>query len=566
MNSRKYKISFLLAALAVVTVLIINTQTVDTASSKKPKSILFQEKFSGKDEVNVEPVSFLEGITNIRINSFNGISEPSIAINPLDEQNIVIASNDFTLSGNKARIFHSGDGGLNWTSVTVPLSGLSGYTEATDPAIAYDADGNIFYAMIHYQTFGNGDGLFVNKSVDKGKTWNTIATEVKKNNDALTFEDRPSIAVDVSQSQFRNNVYVAWTSLGSQMDKILFAKSLDAANSFSNPIEIATGVVHTAAVKVDNNGVIFIAYLRDNSSIEIVKSVDGGNSFSSPVNAVTFEHSGVAFNNAYLLKKENNSGIRVKSYPSIAINDDNAIYIVYSAKNGEDLSDVFIISSVNGGTEWSAPVRVNDDNSTNDQFFPSVAAHNSKIYVIWQDSRDDISNRQINTYLAVSENPSSFINKKVSTSSFEPFNISLNNYIGDYNGLIVKNDAVIPVWTDGRNNGFDLYAGIIPNTPSSINDNNIAPKDFVVNKNYPNPFNPSTIISFSIPSEGLVNVKLYDMLGKEITTIMSEFKSKGTHSVEFNTNRLNVPISSGSYIYTVSFNGKMISNKMLLTK
>ena len=80
--------------------------------------------------------------------------------------------------------------------------------------------------------------------------------------------------------------------------------------------------------------------------------------------------------------------------------------------------------------------------------------------------------------------------------------------------------------------------------------------------NYPNPFNPSTIISYQIPERGLVKLKVYDVLGNEIVSIVNEEKAAGQYQVEFNSENL----SSGIYIYRMQVNNYIESKKMILLR
>lgn len=88
------------------------------------------------------------------------------------------------------------------------------------------------------------------------------------------------------------------------------------------------------------------------------------------------------------------------------------------------------------------------------------------------------------------------------------------------------------------------------------------PIDFRVNQNYPNPFNPNTIISYELPVETHIQMKLYDITGKEIATLVDEIKSSGKHIFDFNGANL----SSGIYFYMATCLGASISRKMLLIK
>ncbi|MGD8782682.1 MAG: T9SS type A sorting domain-containing protein, partial [Ignavibacteria bacterium] len=80
--------------------------------------------------------------------------------------------------------------------------------------------------------------------------------------------------------------------------------------------------------------------------------------------------------------------------------------------------------------------------------------------------------------------------------------------------------------------------------------------------NYPNPFNPTTTISYSLPSEGKVLVKIYDVLGREVETLVNEIRTAGTHKVEWNGSRY----SSGIYFYSVTYKNKTLYKKMLMVK
>ena len=92
-------------------------------------------------------------------------------------------------------------------------------------------------------------------------------------------------------------------------------------------------------------------------------------------------------------------------------------------------------------------------------------------------------------------------------------------------------------------------------------ENNIANMNYSLNQNYPNPFNPSTSISYSLGTTGKVQLKIYDMLGKEIATLVDEVQTSGSHSVEFNK-----PLSSGVYYYTLRAGEFTSTRKMIILK
>lgn len=90
----------------------------------------------------------------------------------------------------------------------------------------------------------------------------------------------------------------------------------------------------------------------------------------------------------------------------------------------------------------------------------------------------------------------------------------------------------------------------------------LAITEYALDQNYPNPFNPSTTIKFQLPKDGFVTLKVYDILGKEITTLINEEKSQGKYEVNFNASSL----SSGVYIYKIQAGDFTASKKLILLK
>jgi hypothetical protein len=101
------------------------------------------------------------------------------------------------------------------------------------------------------------------------------------------------------------------------------------------------------------------------------------------------------------------------------------------------------------------------------------------------------------------------------------------------------------------------------------------PKEFALYQNYPNPFNPNTVISYQLPVTGYVTLKVYDILGNEVATLINEEKQPGVYEVEFNSHSdEGQNLSSGVYFYQLSVRGPETSSgqkiiqtmKMILAK
>ena len=98
-------------------------------------------------------------------------------------------------------------------------------------------------------------------------------------------------------------------------------------------------------------------------------------------------------------------------------------------------------------------------------------------------------------------------------------------------------------------------------------DNEIqTPNNFTLYNNYPNPFNPSTVIKFAIPERNNVKINVYDLLGKQIALITDKVYDAGTYEITFNTESINGGLSAGIYFYTMQCGNNVQTKKMILVK
>ena len=106
--------------------------------------------------------------------------------------------------------------------------------------------------------------------------------------------------------------------------------------------------------------------------------------------------------------------------------------------------------------------------------------------------------------------------------------------------------------------GAYLHDSIADTQPGQVNN----PSSFILFQNYPNPFNPSTTIEYKVPLGANIKIKIFDLRGKEITTLVDEFKPEGTYSINFNASNL----ASGIYFYELISNNYTQTKKMILLK
>jgi hypothetical protein len=98
--------------------------------------------------------------------------------------------------------------------------------------------------------------------------------------------------------------------------------------------------------------------------------------------------------------------------------------------------------------------------------------------------------------------------------------------------------------------------------PDAVKNINALPAEYTLHQNYPNPFNPSTTITFSLPRSASTSLKVYDMLGREVATLVNGYTTSGTHEIQFNATNL----ASGVYFYKLTSGNFTKVNKMMLTK
>ncbi|MBU2447161.1 MAG: T9SS type A sorting domain-containing protein [Bacteroidetes bacterium] len=133
--------------------------------------------------------------------------------------------------------------------------------------------------------------------------------------------------------------------------------------------------------------------------------------------------------------------------------------------------------------------------------------------------------------------------------------------------ILVQNDGSPGTWlqqtTHPQNRNYFLYTKVAKSSIlTDVRDDEVVTKDFKLGQNYPNPFNPLTHISYTIPSNNLVTLKVFDMLGREVATLVNEVQDAGTHNISFNAKNL----ASGMYIYTLQAGSFSETKKMMYLK
>jgi hypothetical protein len=227
--------------------------------------------------------------------------------------------------------------------------------------------------------------------------------------------------------------------------------------------------------------------------------------------------------------------------------------------------DIYFQRFTSTGATLGANIKVNDDAGSMYQLVPSISMDAAGNFIIvWHDERYGLTSPDI-----------------IGQRYFSNGNPNGGNYLivadGPNNGetipvVFADNSSIIFSWQDDRRSeGWDIYAKLVNwnwngVTDVDIIDNNV-PEEFSLSQNYPNPFNPSTKIDYTIPKEGFVSLKVYDVLGNEVITLVNEVLSAGEYEVEFSSHSGEVRnLTSGVYFYQIKAGSFIQTKKMVLMK
>jgi len=135
--------------------------------------------------------------------------------------------------------------------------------------------------------------------------------------------------------------------------------------------------------------------------------------------------------------------------------------------------------------------------------------------------------------------------------------------IGNFDVTVDSNfSGIFSFNFDIKSNGWLYWSNSINTVATGVNDKIELPVSFKLYQNYPNPFNPTTKIKYSIPNSERVLIKVFDILGREVKTLLNEYKDVGTYEIEFNASEL----SSGLYFYKIIAGNYSETRKMIVLR
>jgi len=500
---------------------------------------------------------------NVMISSSNSPEEPSIYINPKNTDKLIAGANINNL-------FYSNDGGYTWTvsTLTSSTNGVWG-----DPVTIVDTAENYYFFHLSYPPAGSWIARIVcQKSTDFGVTWNDGSYMGLNGTKA---QDKEWAIVDWTN----NNMYVTWTQFDdygssnpNDSSSILFSKSTDEGETWSPALRINEvngdcidddNTTEGAVPAVGPNGEIYVAWAGP-AGLVFDRSLDQGETWLDEDIFIDPFPGGWNYNIPGIMRC---NGLPITVCDLSGGPNHGTIYVNWTDQgNGASDTDVWLAKSTDGGDTWSSPVRVNDDPPGRHQFFTwmSVDQVTGYLWFVWYDRRE-YNDSNTDVYMAVStDGGDTFTNFKVSE---EPFVPSSNVFFGDYNCVSSHNNVVRPIWTRLHNGQLSVWTAII-DVDAVISTGLEEPAMVPVAEmgpNYPNPFNESTVIAFKVNEPGNVTLKVFDMMGTEITTLINnEYRGFGKYIEHFDAS--DFQISPGVYYFSLTGKGLNVKRKMILTR
>jgi photosystem II stability/assembly factor-like uncharacterized protein len=395
-------------------------------------------------------------------------------------------------------VYRSTNGGLNWISATGNLN--------LDIYCIWGKDSNSAYCGDGGATGGSGGNAKVYKTTNGGISWSVILSTGGTYgfiNGIVFSRTNPQVGIIESDPPLGNG-QPYWVML--------------TINNGANwTLQQPPGVQDAASAQ---NSVMcidasFYGYGLNAGAPRVTLTSNGGlNWFTRPLNGL--------------------------SYPfvsSLAFNSDKIHGI---ACTSQDLP--FAAMTSNGGENWSS-VNLGTGLSGSSLSAVKWIPGTEVIYLVAQNSAPNASKRSTdggNTWTTLT---TAGLSALTHVDAYKETNNVIHAYAVAIGGFCFRfRDSV-------------LFTGI-------NNNNNNIPVEYSLEQNYPNPFNPTTVIKYALPRSSNVSLKIYDMLGNEVKTVVNEFKTAGTYSVNFDASSL----SSGVYFYKIVAGDFTDAKKMTLVK
>ena len=388
------------------------------------------------------------------------------------------------------------------------------------------SNGNNVFAVWFDERDGNPE-IYYKRSTDGGISWEADARLTSTNAQS----NYPSIALSGS------DVHVVWRDVQDGNPEIYHKHSTDNGNTWGTDTRLSNNTSASDFPSVSVSGSIVHVVWRDNrdgyDDIYYKRSTDNGSNWGSETQLT-------------------NSPAQSDG-PSVSASG-SFVHVAFHKFLGSGNVKIYYKRSTDNGASWEADVQLTNNSSL--LYEPSISVSGSVVHLVWRDDRD--GNFEI------------YYKRSTDNGTNWSADTRLTNASGDswYPSVASSGSGVHVVWQDFRDGNWEIYYKRDPNgnVTGIENTNSELPTAFKLEQNYPNPFNPSSIIGYRLSINSMVTLKVYDLIGREVVTLVNEEKQAGSYEAEFQSAVGNHQLASGIYYYQLRAGDYVETKKMILIK
>jgi hypothetical protein len=441
-----------------------NKKTVITLPHLPPSKSNSEKQVVNFDGFKSHQVNVNAAGLNIRGDAAN---EPSIAVNPLNPNQIVIGWRQFnSIRSNfrEAGLAYSNDGGETWNNIGPLEPGIF----RSDPVLAADADGVFYYQSLAVEESNGQPGLQDDdtfrvdqwKSFDGGQTWTHKVNAIGG--------DKSWYAIDQSEGNNRGNIYAVWNLAGNNHYPNSFNYSVDNGMSYSTPVQIPKSPVY-GTVAIGFDGEVYMAGLYGDGftygDLNLIKTNNPLSQMFPDFTQVTSLNLGGPMLTGNINPEGLLGQVWVATDKSTRHTRGN-VYVASSIdKFGSDPLDVHFIRSRDGGETFARPKTINTDGSLSDwQWFATMGvAPNGRIDIVWLDTRNaplsDFNRSQSQLFYSYSYDGGVTFSKNqaVSPTFSHGIGYPVQRKMGDYIDIVSDNKGAHVAYTATFTGGQDVY-------------------------------------------------------------------------------------------------------------
>jgi hypothetical protein len=449
-------------------------------------------------------------------------NEPSITVDPTNPDKMVIGWRQFdTITSNfrQAGYGYTTDGGLTWTFPGVIDPGVF----RSDPVLDSDSEGTPYYNSLTLQ--GDEYLTAVYRSTDGGMLWDS-GTPAHGG-------DKQWMAIDDFGGMGDGHIYSSWTSYYSSCYPGFFTRSTDEGDSYE-ACTLIPDDPYWGTLTVGPDGTLYTVGVSGNDFV--VARSPNARFAAQPVDwdMSTFVSLGGSLQYG---TGPNPGGLLGQTWIATAQTPGPfgaQVYVLASVNPpGGDPLDVKFSRSTDGGLTWSAPVRVNDDAGSAWQWFGTMSTSPSgRIDAIWLDTRDNPGTYLSSLYYSYStDGGRTWSQNERLSDAFDPHvGWPQQNKMGDYFHMESDELGFRLAWAATFNGEQDVYFGrkTLPTTVVS----EAFPLPAGPLSSDPNPFDLTTTVRYQVPRDSFVTLKVYDVVGREVATLVSGDHRAGTYQAQ----------------------------------